>query len=431
MSKNTFLATGDSLILDRLPSNRRRFDKQISELIKSADVRITNLETTISGTSNIPGAVSGGSWLYSEAGVLDDLKYYGFNMISCANNHALDFSYRGLENTYNELQNKNILYAGIGPNLHYASKPCYLNIGSSKVALISLTSTFEKSWIAGEQNGSFEGRPGINPLRYDTTHIISQEKLNMLKKIEEKLDINNKRKLAKKEKFIKQQGNFYYFGNERFLVGKSEKTVTTINKNDKVRVINDIDEAKYFADYLIISIHSHEYKGDNMEEVPDFLKSAARTFIDNGADAIVCHGPHIIRGIEIYKNKPIFYSLGNFIFHIESIKQQPSEFDIKYKIKDANNLAERLKYRDNNGKRGFSANRNYWESFVPLWTTENNNLTGLSLYPIDLHFKKEKGLRGWPSLTNNEEIINNITGLIDLKFNIEESKGLAKIDLII
>ncbi len=45
--------------------------------------------------------------------------------------------------------------------------------------------------------------------------------------------------------------------------------------------------------------------------------------IDAGADVFVGHGPHVLRGIEIYKGKPIFYSLSNFIFQNETVLRMP------------------------------------------------------------------------------------------------------------
>src|SRR5260221_3000759 len=68
---------------------------------------------------------------------------------------------------------------------------------------------------------------------------------------------------------------------------------------------------------MIATIHAHQ--GDSVlqaflfeDHPPDFLVELAHNAIDNGADAFVGHGPHIIRGIEIYKGKPIFYDLGEF-----------------------------------------------------------------------------------------------------------------------
>ena len=57
----------------------------------------------------------------------------------------------------------------------------------------------------------------------------------------------------------------------------------------------------------------------------DFVVTAAHLAIDAGADIFVGHGPHILRGIEIYKGKPIFYSMANFAFENETMRFQPAE----------------------------------------------------------------------------------------------------------
>jgi poly-gamma-glutamate capsule biosynthesis protein CapA/YwtB (metallophosphatase superfamily) len=62
--------------------------------------------------------------------------------------------------------------------------------------------------------------------------------------------------------------------------------------------------------YLIAFMHwGDEYKTQNA-----YQREFAHALIENGVDAIIGSHPHVIQGIEIYDNKPIFYSLGNFIF---------------------------------------------------------------------------------------------------------------------
>lgn len=66
------------------------------------------------------------------------------------------------------------------------------------------------------------------------------------------------------------------------------------------------------VDYLIVSIHwGYEYK-----HTPDWNTeiSPGRNFIDAGADFVIGHHPHVVQSFEIYNGKPIFYSLGNFVF---------------------------------------------------------------------------------------------------------------------
>jgi poly-gamma-glutamate synthesis protein (capsule biosynthesis protein) len=75
--------------------------------------------------------------------------------------------------------------------------------------------------------------------------------------------------------------------------------------------IEKIKQARENADYVIVYTHwGAEYQNN-------FSKSqqeAGKKFIDAGADAVLGSHPHVIQPIEIYKNKPIFYSLGNFLF---------------------------------------------------------------------------------------------------------------------
>jgi hypothetical protein len=72
---------------------------------------------------------------------------------------------------------------------------------------------------------------------------------------------------------------------------------------------------------MVVTIHCHQnsyafqqYSFDN--DVPDFLVELAHKAIDNGADLFIGHGVHTIRGAEIYKGKPIFYGVSNFVFQL-------------------------------------------------------------------------------------------------------------------
>ena len=72
-----------------------------------------------------------------------------------------------------------------------------------------------------------------------------------------------------------------------------------------------VSALKGSVDWVIVSIHwGEEYD----QYVNTAQQNLAHALIDRGADAIVGHHPHVVQGVEVYKNKPIFYSLGNFIF---------------------------------------------------------------------------------------------------------------------
>lgn len=80
---------------------------------------------------------------------------------------------------------------------------------------------------------------------------------------------------------------------------------------DLINNINSIKEAKKNADLVILIMHGgHEYFNYPSPKIQELY----RFFIDQGVDAVIGHHPHCISGFEYYKNKPIYYSLGNFIF---------------------------------------------------------------------------------------------------------------------
>jgi poly-gamma-glutamate synthesis protein (capsule biosynthesis protein) len=87
------------------------------------------------------------------------------------------------------------------------------------------------------------------------------------------------------------------------------------NPIDTIDNLKQIKNAKEKADFVIVIIHGgHEYY--NLPS-PRMVKQY-RFFAENGADAIIGHHTHCISGFEVYKNVPIFYSLGNMIFTINN-----------------------------------------------------------------------------------------------------------------
>lgn len=100
-------------------------------------------------------------------------------------------------------------------------------------------------------------------------------------------------------------------GPENWKAGEKNSGIAWISENDIGKVAEYIKKAKEKVDVLIVSIHA----GEEYEENPNpFQVSFARSCIDNGADLVVGHHPHIVQRIEKYKDGWIAYSLGNFVF---------------------------------------------------------------------------------------------------------------------
>jgi AmmeMemoRadiSam system protein B len=86
---------------------------------------------------------------------------------------------------------------------------------------------------------------------------------------------------------------------------------TTVHSGDLTQDYELIRELKEHNDFVVVNIHwGYEYH-ENQSEIQE---GVAHSLVDSGVDVIIGHHPHVIQPMEIYKNKAIFYSLGNFIF---------------------------------------------------------------------------------------------------------------------
>ena len=426
----TFSATGDSFITRRLPSKNVSFE-EIKSIIQMAEAKFTNLEVTAHNQEGFPSAQSGGTWAITSPEVLNDIKDYGFNLIAWANNHTLDYSYGGLKATERYLNQYGFVHAGAGKNLASASTPKYLDCPSGRVALIAATSSFHESWIAGEQRRDVIGRPGVNPLRVVTTYNVTSEDFNHLQGIADDVEINAYDNLIRKEGFLSglDEGVFM-FGKYTFKKSNYNGVTTEPVEKDMQRIIKAIFQARRQADYVIVSIHSHQIKGKNKEQPADFLITAARSCIDAGADAVIGHGPHVLRGIEIYKNRPIFYSLGNFIFQSETVSNLPADFYEKYGLGHEDDVVDALDKRSGNGTKGLAKNPEAWKSVIPVWTMEDSELKEIKLYPIELGYGLPGYKSGWPALSRDNEISESLRKLsrpfnVDIKIN--DNIGIIKL----
>ena len=120
----------------------------------------------------------------------------------------------------------------------------------------------------------------------------------------------------------------------RFVTGDAFAVNATPNTDDWNGNLQWIRDARRQADWVIVSFHSHEFGGRSvlsaetradLEEPAEFAREFARAAIDAGADMFVGHGSHTLLGIELYKERPIFYSLGNLVFMNETVPFLPQE----------------------------------------------------------------------------------------------------------
>lgn len=426
--KTTFIATGDAFMTRRLPKDGYPGFEKIQEIIGRHDVKFNNLEITIHNQEGYPAATSGGTWAMAEPEILDDLKRYGFNLYNTANNHSGDYSQGGVLATINHLKERDMVYAGTGETLREAAAPAYLETPNARVALIAATSTTAGAAdIAGNRSISMIGRPGLNPLRRVTTYHVERKYFDVLKEVVDKTYMNagKLRSIANGYSNPLPEDQLNMGGLSFRLDTKTEKHTAPLKK-DMDRIIANIQEARRQADYVLVSIHSHT--SDAVDTVPpaEYLKIFAHQCIDAGADAILGHGPHELRGIEIYKGKPIFYSLGNFIFQTETVSLQPADAYENKNMAHDTMVGEYMNQRSQNGTRGYCVQENIWRSVMAAFTAEDGKVTQIQLYPIDMQMGAPRSKMGIPHLAESDDVLKYLAEISEpfgTKITIKDNVG--------
>ena len=395
--KQTILSAGDAILLERFPQS---YDSApIKEIVEKADARLFNLENVLSDRAIYASSYCGGTWLLAKEETLDDTLSFGFNGCSFANNHTMDYSYDGLFDTLNAAKKRNLPICGAGENLEKASDYIVIETENGKCALISICATFNDASRAGNPSDYLPGRPGLNPLRFSIEYRITPEHMKALKEISAGTYIDGRRNRSRKGGYtpMPPEGCFG-FGEYTFRESETEGKVSKVNAVDMARTENTIKKALEECENVIVNIHSHEIKHDTDDEPDDFLIEFCRNCIDAGASAVIGTGTHQLKAVEIYKGKPIFYSLGNFIFQSDKVFCMPDDFREKYKLNYGLTAKEQVAERAKRGNGGLHADVNNFRSLMPLITFEDGKLTKLILYPIrlDMH-------TGLPSLADDEE----------------------------
>ncbi|HEX4593668.1 MAG TPA: CapA family protein [Bryobacteraceae bacterium] len=421
-----FALAGDSIIDRRISVYEEPAYLQMLNRIRSADAAFTNFEMLVHNFE-FPGApVSGGTYMGAPPWVLDELKWAGFRLFGVANNHAFDFGTDGLLSNLRNLRQAGVVYAGAGENLARARAPGYLDTKKGRVALIACASTFSILSPAGTQRPDLQGRPGLNPLRFKTTFTVEPATLASL------------RTLARANSggeggAPSNEGDLRFLG-VTFRSGDKPAVVTEPDGRDLQEITAGIRDARRQADWVMVSIHSNEGAPGDREAPAQFLVTFAHAAIDAGADLFVGHGPHVLRAVEIYKGKPIFYSVANFIFQNESLPFQPQESFDQFNLPSGATTADYFDARSANDTRGFPADQKIWESIVAEAVFNGKReLQEIDLYPITLGFHESRTKRGRPLPATGDlaaSIIDRVSKLsktMGTSVAYQDGKGVVKV----
>ncbi len=427
----TMALTGDSIITRKLSVYDEPEFLQMIELIRSADLAFTNLEMLFHDYEPYPMAESGGTWMRGDPELAKELAWAGIDMVARANNHTGDYGVLGMRLTSKYVEEAGIVHAGVGESLAEAREAKFLETAKARVALISISSSFANHMRAGKSRDDMPPRPGLNPLRYKTTYVLQETEFAGLRQSGEKLG-----------QFINQDGEptgvdedtpgeIKVFG-KNFALGDDAVIRLDVNEDDVREISAVVNNASRVADFTIVTIHAHEHGG--RREIPaDFLPVFARAMIEAGADVFVGHGPHALRGIEIFQGKPIFYSLGDFMFQNETLLRLPADNYAAYDLDGDAHVADFNDERYEEDSKGFPAIAEIWESVIAVPTFNDRQLTELKLYPISLGFGAPRQVRGRPVFADQElgeKIINDLQVLSEpYGTEIEMRRGIGYVKL--
>ena len=394
--KTKICSVGDSIYITKMSED---YDMEpLKKVIGQADVRLFNLENVLSDDAIYGSAYCGGIWLMAKENTLDDVLKFGFNGCSFANNHTMDFSYDGLFSTLNAVKKRNLPCSGAGKDLKEAADYAVIKTENGKTGLISICSTFNDAARAGDASETVPGRPGLNALRFSTVYEITPEHMKALQEMAEGTCIDGRRNRSRAGGYTpKVPEGCFGFGDYVFKESETEGKTSKPNPVDMERTVDGIKRALQECDQVIVVVHSHEIKGMTDDEPDDFLVEFCRTCVDAGASAVIGTGTHQLKAVELYHGKPIFYSLGNFIFQSDDPFCLPDDFREKYKAPYGLTPQEQIAWRAKGGK-GLQSDVNNFRSLMPFLTFEDGKLTAALLYPLRLNMED-----GLPALADEAE----------------------------
>jgi poly-gamma-glutamate capsule biosynthesis protein CapA/YwtB (metallophosphatase superfamily) len=404
--------TGDTMLARRLTPYDEPDYLALVELVRGADVAFTNLETTVRERHEGSPGFTQGTPMTTPPALLGDLRWMGFDIVSAANNHATDYGVGGVLAMVEHLRRADMPFAGVGANLAESRAPCYLDTAAGRVGLVAATAFFKPGNQAADQRPDAPGRPGVNPLGFASVYDIDDAALAALRRIGEGLGMAQERARHRAMFFSAgeapaDEADSVNFLGARFRCGGGFGVTTIVDRADAEANLRWIREARRQADWVIFSFHNHEFgpagratarSEAELEEPAGFAVDFARAAIDAGADVVAGHGPHLSLGVEIYKGRPILYSLGNFVFQNDNVQAFPAEAYGRFGLGPEATPTDFLDARTGNETRGFPSRAEFWEGIVAECVFRDRRLASLRLHPLDLGHGLSRAQRGRPIL---------------------------------
>ena len=269
-------AVGDMIFNQKISELPEPDHQNLFRLMREADVAFGNLEMSLNERPDLQKPFynfrAGREFGWEIANT-------GINLVGMANNHALDYGPEGLTECLQALDHTRIKHAGAGLTLAEAHAPAIQKVQGDKTKFALLS--YMRYWSAKRTSNA----NGPSLATIDPAAILMRRPDGKVETVEGPLE------------------------------------------SDVQAMEDDIVLAKRHGHAVIAALHNHDVSHDRSHGFPDVTPPNDSVMyeraIDAGADLVIGTGPHVLRGIEIYKGKPIFYSLGNFIYQYRTPDKVP------------------------------------------------------------------------------------------------------------
>ncbi|UJQ94869.1 CapA family protein [Mariluticola halotolerans] len=243
----------------------------VRERIRKADLGFCQLEVNLTERGQrVPQARH---TMRGDPGIADALVDAGLEVVSFAGNHAMDWGPEGLLDTIANLNRAGASQVGTGPDITAARKPVIVTRNGLKVGFVAVNSILPMNYWADEN------KPGCAPVR----------------------------------------GFTVYEQIEHDQPGTPARIHTYPHHGDLEATLDAIRWTKQRADVVVFSHHAGIHFVQAV--IPDYQRDVAYAAIDAGADLVLGHHAHILKGAEVYKGVPILYSLANFAIELTMTKE--------------------------------------------------------------------------------------------------------------
>lgn len=319
--KDPFCAvvTGQSLITQDIRNVQNERFTEVERFLQQGDIVFTNFESTILGKHG--GWPTKGRYFgYSNAEVLDALQDIGFNALALANNHAFDLGPHGILSTLEEVGTRGFLHAGIGADETEAKRPGRRQLGSREVSLLAFDAgPGPSNMYAEDGSASRPARPGVNRLKTRRKIGVPDGHFRRLARLTGDLQSSHL-ELANyaqpEDPPAVASGSEINFYGTVFSQAAGYKRFVEVDPQSADIHLSAIRQAAARGDFVVAYLHHHHWE-PGWQDVPGWVQTFARMCVDAGARLFVSHGAPVLQALEIYSGSPIFYGLGNFLFHVD------------------------------------------------------------------------------------------------------------------